>query len=235
MGIFGKGGEKWLRIAVIAVGARGEEARRQIDVSPQDTVGDLYRMVAEVLGKELNDFTLTYKEKPLDNKDQKIATLGMKDGDTVYATIVADGGLGLLTQVKSFLSSIFSNSSSFNFTGKSRESPSNPSHQKWLNIQYAGMQKHQPAARAIDLKHYYCEYRASDGPFKGEVFRLHMFVKSPYDPPLIFCENPHGHPNFGRSGRLCIRTPWQPFGSLWEYLDRVKSVIRNPNYDSPAR
>jgi len=224
-----------LRLAIIAVGSHGEEARRQVEVSPTDTVKDLYRAVAVALGLDTHDFKLSYRGNPLDKLGQQLSTLGIKDGDTIYATVMAEGGLGLLDNLKGFLSSIFStpvpSPSGRNFSSKYFSELE----EEWLNVQFAGMLKHQPGARAVNLKHYYFEHRAQNGPFKGKVFRLHMLVHSPFDPPEIYCEDPYYHPNFYSNGKLCMKTPWEPFGSLWEYLERVKLVIETPNYDSPAR
>lgn len=225
-----------LRLAIIAVGSHGEEARRQVEVSPTDTVKDLYRAVAEALGSSTDNFKLSYKGEPLNDMERKVSSLGIKDGDTIYATVIAEGGLGLLRNAKGFLSSIFSSvllSPNRKYHVPRRLSESE---EMWLNVQFAGMLKHQPAAKAIDLRHYYYEHRAKSGPFKDRVFVIHMFISSPYDPPSIYCENPHGHPNFYSNGKLCLKTPWEPFtSSLWEYLERVKLVIEEPNYDSPAR
>jgi ubiquitin-protein ligase len=230
----------------------GEEARKQVDIAPTDTVGELYQKVAEALNKSPRDFRLTYNEKPLTDKEQKIATLGMKEGDTVYASVVAEGG-GLKDAIKRMMG--FPSSPSFfeyqvypvefelrqrslekaSFGESMQDRTTLRSEVEWLNREYAGMLRHQPAAKAIDLRHYYFEFKATAGDFEGLVFRLHMFVNSPYDPPLVYCENPHGHPNFYPDGRLCIRTTWTPFGSLWSFLDGVKFVINQPNYHSPAR
>lgn len=81
-----------MRIGVVAVGSSGEETQKQVEISPTESIGDLYKKVAQALEKRPQDFKLTYNEKPLTDKDQKISTLGMKEGDTVYASIVAEGG-----------------------------------------------------------------------------------------------------------------------------------------------
>jgi ubiquitin-protein ligase len=226
---------KKMRIAVIAVGRSGEEARTQVDIAPTESVGDLYQRVSQALNKNIGDFNLTYKDQLLKDKSQKIASLGIKEGDTVYATILATGG-GLKEAIKRMMgfpsSPIFSDDVVYyriplHGTLKSEE--------EWLNRELVEILIHQPAVKVIDLRHYYFEYRATQGPFTGLIFKLHIFIKSPYEPPGIYCENAYSHPNFYSSGKLCIATSWQDFGSLWEYLERVKIVINEPNYSSPAR
>ncbi|RLE65661.1 MAG: hypothetical protein DRJ38_03435 [Thermoprotei archaeon] len=228
-----------MRIRVVAVGRSGEEAQRQVDIAPTDTVGELYQRVAEALDRSPADFSLSYKEKSLTDKNQKIASLGMKEGDTVYASVMAEGGGGLREILKKAMGSLSSQIFYFyevNSVGNSHfNRPLPKSEANWLAREYANMLRHQPAAKAIDLRNYYFEYRARSGPFTGRIFCLYIRVNSPYEPPVIYCQNPHGHPNFYPDGRLCIATPWQPFGSLFEYLERVKYVINNPCYHSPAR
>ena len=222
-----------MRVAVIAIGRSGEEARTQVDVAPTDTVGDLYQRVSQALNKNVEDLRLTYKDQLLKDKSQKIASLGIKEGDTIYATILATGG-GLKETLKRMIglspSPIFSSDVVYYPAYRTLKSE-----EGWLNREYVGMLRHQPAAKAIDLRHYYFEYRATQGPFRGLIFKLHIFIKSPYEPPDVYCENAYSHPNFYPNGKLCIATSWQDFGSLWEYLERVKIVINEPNYSSPAR
>jgi ubiquitin-protein ligase len=225
-----------MRIGVIAVGRSGEEARRQVEIAPSDDVGELYQRVAQALGRNVGEFNLTYKDQLLNDKSQKIASLGMKEGDTVYASVIAKGGVKeALKRMMGFLSTpIFSEASTvyYQITQPIQANPE--STEEWLNREFVGMYIHQPAAEIVNLRYYKFEYKAAQGPFKGLIFKLHIFLKSPYDPPEIYCEDPHGHPNFYSNGRLCISTPWQAFGSVWEYLERVKAVINEPNYDSGA-
>jgi len=231
-----------MRIAVIAVGRSGEESRKQIEITPTDTVEELYRRVAHALDRSPKDFNLTFNEKPLTDKNQKIATLGIKEGDTVYASIVAEGGSfkEAIRRITDSLSSpsfsVVENSPVFWSSLVSQpESTQSSSEIGWLNREYASMLRHQPAATAKSLREYLFDFHVPKGRFRGRVFSLHLVVVGPYDPPSVYCYNSHGHPNFGHDGLLCIRTPWAPFGSLWEYLERVKTVIVKPNYRSPAR
>lgn len=233
-----------MRIGVVAVGSSGEETQKQVEISPTESIGDLYKKVAQALEKRPQDFKLTYNEKPLTDKDQKISTLGMKEGDTVYASIVAEGG-ALKNAIKRlmdlpsyfFKKETYEQLSHFQFSGQAQESViiAPKSEIEWLNMEYAKILRHQPAVRAIDLRHYFFDFKASAGPYQGLPFRLHMYIVSPYDPPIIYCENPYNHPNFHYNGALCIRSPWNPFGSIWEYLERVKFVVNKPNYNSLAR
>jgi len=251
-----------MRIGVIAVGRSGEEARKQVEIAPTDTVEELYRRVAKAFDRNPRTFTLTYNEKPLTDKNQKIATLGMKEGDTVYASIVAEGG-GFKETIRRITGSLSSPSFSEDETSPIELSSNQPPYEtlsletsapilspssirqpeptqpsleiRWLNIEYTNMRRHQPAAIARTLRWYLFDFYVPKGRFRGCVFSLHVIVDSPYDPPRIYCYNSHGHPNFYHDGLLCIRTPWTPFGSIWEYLERVKTVIARPNYRSPAR
>jgi len=238
---------KNLRILVLAVGRSGE-ARQQVEIAPTDTVEELYRRVAKALDRNPREFNLSYGEKPLTDRNQKIASLGIKEGDTVYASIVAEGG-GFKETIIRIAGSLSSPSFSVDeIHSLETDSPSFPSSSLpkeestqlnseivWLNREYGNMSRHQPAAKAKSLREYLFDFQVPKGRFRGRVFSLYLVVDSPYDPPRVYSLNSHGHPNFYHNGLLCIRTPWTPFGSLWEYLERVKTVIVKPNYRSPAR
>jgi len=232
-----------MRILVIAVGRSGEESRKQVEIAPTDMVEELYRRVAHALDRSPKDFNLIYNEKPLTDKNQKIVTLGIKEGDTVYASIVAEGGgfkeaIRRITDSLSFPSFSVVETPTPIFCSSPIPEPESTqprSEIEWLNREYANMLRYQPAATAKSLREYLFDFHVPKGRFRGRVFSLHLVIDSPYDPPRIYCYDSHVHPNFGHDGLLCIRTPWTPFGSLWEYLERVKTVIVKPNYRSPAR
>ena len=217
-----------MRCRVIATGRSGAQRESQVDIAPTDTANELYNRVAQAIGSRPNDFRLTYNEKPIDADDRKVEELKLRDGGALYCAVIAEGG-GFIDSIKKIL----------NTSGSSHRAPArtfsrrySPSAQEWLNMQYANMLAHQPGARAINLRHYELDFRPQEDMFAGQLFHITTQITSPYNPPVIYVIPSHGHPNIHKDGRLCIVTPWQPFGAVWEYLERVKMVLTQPNYHS---
>lgn len=219
-----------MRMRVVATGRTGAQRENQVDLAPTDTTNELYNRVAQAIGTRPNDFRLTYNEKPIDAENRKVEELGLKDGGTLYAAVIADGG-AIVNAIKKIL----------NMGGNSHQVPTqpfspwhspSPSEKEWLVTNYTNMLIHQPAARAVNLRHYELDFRPLQGQFAGQLFHITTKIPSPYNPPQIYVRPNHGHPNIHKDGRLCIVTPWQPFGGVWEFIERVKMVLTQPNYHS---
>lgn len=201
-----------MRMRIIATGRTGSQRESQVDTAPSDTANELYNRVAQAIGSRPTDFKLTYNEKPIDADNRKVEELGLKDAGTIYAAVLAEGG-GFIDAIKKILNASGGSHRVPAQTFSPRQSTSR-SAQGWLNTQYANMLAHQPGARAINLRHYELDFRPQEDMFAGQLFHITTQITSPYNPPVIYVTPSHGHPNIHKDGRLCIVTPWQPFGAV---------------------
>lgn len=91
-----------------------------------------------------------------------------------------------------------------------------------------------------DIMHWYAKIMGPpETPFEGGVFKLEFKFHSDYPvkPPSVKFLTNMFHPNIYRDGKICVdilQSEWTPAQNIRSILVSIRSLLMDPNPNSPA-